>query len=128
MIYPPDCEKRNFTTAAESLRAHWLIFICDFLRNRSQRVKLDSSCFSEFINVPAGIAQANKIGPWLCLAMINDLSTTSALWKSAYDTTLAEVMPKSSASTLQNTVDGGLKWTDENVFCLDPTKCKEIIK
>ena len=101
-------------------------WICDFLRNRSQRVKLDSSCFSEFVNVPAGIPQGTKIGPWLFLAMINDLSTTSALWKFADDTTLAEVIPKSSTSTLQNTVDGVLKWTDENVFGLNPTKCKEM--
>ena len=40
--------------------------------------------------------------------------------------TLAEVIPKSSTSTLQNTVDGVLKWTDENVFSLNPTKCKEM--
>ena len=76
-------------------------WICDFLRNRSQRVKLDSSCFSEFINVPASIPQGSKIGPWLFLATINDLSTTSTLWKFADDTTLAEVIPKSSTSTLQ---------------------------
>ena len=101
-------------------------WICDFLRNRSQRVKLDSSCFSDFVNVPAGIPQGTKIGPWLFLAMINDLSTTSAPWKFADDITLAEVIPKSSTSTLQNTVDGVLKWTDENVFRLNPTKCKEM--
>lgn len=53
-------------------------WICDFLRNRSQHVKLDSSCFSEFVNVPAGIPQGTKISPWLFLAMINDLSTTPA--------------------------------------------------
>ena len=98
----------------------------DFLRNRSRRVKLDSSCFSESINVPAGIPQDTKIGPWLFLAMINDLSTTSALCKFADDTTLAEVIPKSSTSALQNTVDGLLKWTDENVFRQNPTKCKEM--
>ena len=101
-------------------------WICDFLRNRSQRVKLDSSCFSEFINVPAGIPQGTKIGSWLFLAMINDLSTTSALWKFADDTTLAEVIPESSTSTLHKTVDGVLKWTDETVFRRNPTKCKEM--
>ena len=58
--------------------------------------------------------------------MINDLSTTSALWKFTDDTTLAEVIPKSSTSTLQNTVDGVLKWTDKNVFRLNPTKWKEM--
>ena len=101
-------------------------WICDYLRNRSQRIKLDSNCLSEFVNVPAGIPQGTKIGPWLFLAMINDLSTSSALWKFADDTTLAKVIPKSCTTTLQNTVDGMLKWMDENVFRLNPTECKEI--
>ena len=58
--------------------------------------------------------------------MINDLSSISALWKFADDTTLAEVIPESSTSTLQNTLDGVLKWADENVFRLNQTKCKEM--
>ena len=58
--------------------------------------------------------------------MRNDPSTASALWKFADDTTLAEVIPKSSKSILQNTVDGVHKWTDENVFRLNPAKCKEM--
>ena len=35
------------------------------------------------------------------------------------------VIPKSSTST-QNTLDGVLKWTDENVFRLNLTKSKEM--
>ena len=41
-------------------------------------------------------------------------------------------MPNNSATktgddpTSKNTVDGVLKWMDGNVFCLNPTKCKEV--
>ena len=47
-------------------------WIADFLRGRSQRVKINSM-YSNFLQVPAGIPQGTKIGPWLFLAIINDL-------------------------------------------------------
>ena len=42
-----------------------------FLRNRFQRVKLDSDCYSDFLHVPAGVPQGTKVDPWLFLAKIN---------------------------------------------------------
>ena len=62
-----------FSWEMKSSVVNWLI---DFLRGTLQRVKLSSHCFSDFKIVPAGILQGTKIGPWLYLAMINDLSTT----------------------------------------------------
>lgn len=44
----------------------------DFLRDRSQRVKINS-VYSNFLQVPAGIPQGTKIGPWLFLAIIINL-------------------------------------------------------
>ena len=46
-----------------------LNWIVDFLRNRFQRVKLDSDCYSDFLHVPAGVPQGTKLGPWLFLAI-----------------------------------------------------------
>ena len=101
----------------------------DFLGGRCQRVKLKSDCFSDFKPVPAGITQGSRIGPWLFLVMINDLTTSNALssmWKFADDTTVSEIVPKFGASVLQDTVHVVLRWYNDNRFKLNSLKCKEL--
>jgi retron-type reverse transcriptase len=65
-----------------------------------------NSVHSNFLQVPAGIPQGTKIGPWLFLAIINDLciakSPTSNLWKFADDTSVSEVIPKDGVSSLND--------------------------
>ena len=81
-------------------------WVADFLRSKYQRVKLKSDCFSDFKLVLAGIPQGTRIGPWLFLVMINDLTTSNALssmWKFADDITVSEIVPKFGASALQVT-------------------------
>ena len=40
-------------------------WVADFSRDRHQRVKLNSDCFSDFKPVPVGIPQRTRIGQWL---------------------------------------------------------------
>ena len=103
--------------------------MAEFLRSRYQRVKLKSDCFSDFKPVPAGIPQGTRIGPWLFLVMINDLTSSNApssMWKFADDTTVSEIVAKFGASVLQDTVHDVLRWSNDNRFKLNSLKCTEL--
>jgi len=92
-------------------------------------VKLNFDCFSDFKPVPTGIPQGTRIGPWLFLVMINDLTTSntsSSIWKFADDTTVSEIVPKFGASVLEDTVHDVLRWSNDNRFKLNSLKCKEL--
>ena len=115
-----------YSLGVKATAVNW---VADFLRSRYQRVKLKSDCFSDFKPVPAGIPQGTRIGPWLFLVMINDLTSSNALysmWKFADDTTVSEIVPKFGASVLQDTVHDVLRWSNDNRFKLNSLKCKEL--
>ena len=62
--------------------------------------------------------------------MINDLTISNTLssiiWKCSDDTTVSEIVPKSGASMLQDTVHDVLCWSNDNRFKLNSLKCKEL--
>ena len=92
--------------------ARW---VCDFLSNRFQRVKLSNDCFSEWGTVPSDFPQGTKLGLWLFLLMINDLNPLDAhSWKYVDDTTLAEFVQRSGQSHMQKTVTDVEKWSNVN--------------
>ena len=103
-------------------------WIKDFLTNRQQRVKLGEDCFSEWGNVPAGVPQGTKLGPWLFALMINDLNTTSVNDEIKFvdDLTVSESVPKFALSQIQDSVTEIQDWSESNHFRLHEKKCKEL--
>ena len=105
--------------------ARW---VADFLTNRKQRVKLSHDCFSEWGDVPSGVPQCTKLGPWPFLLMINDLKIQDvSSWKFVDDTTISEVVQIETNSQVQDAVTSVEKWSTENKLQLNAEKCKELI-
>ena len=100
---------KRLTLGIKPTVVNWVI---DLLRNRQQRVKL-SGVFSDWLDVPAGVPHGTRLGPWLFLAMINDLRLPEEflMWKFADDTTVSEVVPASKLSTLQQAADYIHDWS-----------------
>ena len=76
--------------------------LCDFLRNRKQRVLLNKQV-SDWSDVIAGVSQGSILRPLLFLRYINDLSEglSSNAKPFAYDTSLFSVIHDSSTSALE---------------------------
>jgi hypothetical protein len=102
-------------------------WILDFLTGRKQRVKLTSNCFSQWSEIRAGVPQGTKLGPWLYVLMINDLTTShSDPWKFVDDTTISEILKKGQRSVIQLGVNEVQNWTETNLAQLNDDKCKEL--
>ena len=102
-------------------------WIIDFLTDGTQRVKLGEDCLSEWRNVPAGVPQGTKLGPWLFILMIDDINTSNTeLWKYVDDTTIAECVDKKEDSRIQSDVEELIAKSNQNKFQLNESKCKEL--
>ena len=94
--------------------AQWVI---NFLTSRKQRVKLSSSCYSDWELMPVGVPQGTKLGPWLFLLMINDLRIPGVpTWKYVDDTTIAEIVLREKVSHAQHAVSYVAEWSSCNLM------------
>ena len=104
-------------------------WICDFLSNRRQLVKI-GGFQSAWGSINGGVPQGTKLGPILFLVMINDLELKSAHtshWKYVDDLTLSESLSIRDQSTIQSDLDGIQQWAEQNDMRLNVKKCKEMV-
>ena len=91
-----------FKLKQNGISGNLLNLLCDFLRNRKQRVLLNGQ-ISDWSDVRAGVPQGSMLGPLLFLIYINDLSeglpSNAKLF--ADDTSLFSVIHDSNTSALE---------------------------
>ena len=102
-------------------------WICAFLSNRPQRLKI-GSLLSPSVYPSGGIPQGTKLGPMLFAILVNQLV---AQWptrlKYVDDTTVFEVVPCCSTSYLQFAVNDIRSFASSKGMQLDPKKCRELV-
>ena len=102
-------------------------WICAFLSNRSQRVKIGSS-LSLPVYPNGGIPQGTKLAPMMFAILVNRLV---AQWptrlKYVDDTTVFEVVPRCSTSYLQFAVNYIRSFASSKGMRLNPKKCRELV-
>ena len=97
-------------------------WIISFLSGRSQKVKLEQDCFSERGAFLSGVPQGTKLGPWLFLIAINNLSIfgdSFDMRKYVDDSAVSEVIVKGNPSEAQLAVDQVLDWSKRNLLQLN---------
>ena len=110
------------------VRACLIPWICDFLSNRRQCVKVHGS-LSDWVFMKGGVPQGTKLGPVLFLVMINDLELQNqnmSHWKYVDDVTISENLIKGEPSNLQSAIDKIQQWADVNDMKINGKKCKEM--
>jgi hypothetical protein len=91
-------------------------------------MKLARDCVSEWGNVPSGVPQGTKLGPWFFILMINDLKLMDIThWKYIHDTTVSETIPRNGTSQIQSGANELEMRNLQNKFQLNVRKCKELL-
>lgn len=83
---------------------------------------MNDNTFSDWRYDPAGVPPGRKLGSWLFILMVNDLSLDGnvKLWEYIDDTTLSETIVRGFPSSIQSAVDEIQSLAAANHFHLHP--------
>jgi hypothetical protein len=115
--------KKLSAIGVDHMTLQWLH---SFLLNRRQRVKI-GNVTSSWLSLTGGMPQGTWLGPYVFLALINDLQADTSLYKFVDDVTAAEVIATSTHSQMQHVVDQINQWSQTNHLLLNMKKTKELL-
>ena len=101
-------------------------WICSFLRDRRQRVKI-GDIQSEWLQLAAGMPQGSYLGPLTFIILINALQPGCLTHKYVDDTTMTEVLGRSAVSNMQVYVDELVQQAAEAGMIVNARKTKELL-
>ena len=111
---------------ANGVPPHVLRWMASFPLDRTQRVKIGKHTSS--IGKPnGGVPQGTVSGPRNVIMYINDLTKLAPMYKYVDDSTIFEIYSGNVISTIQQSIDDVVKWTDDNDTRLNCDECKEMI-
>jgi hypothetical protein len=103
------------------------LWICSFLRNRMQRVRVGEE-YSQWLIVRSGVPQGSVLGPYLFAILIDSLSPClsdrTICVKYADDITLVHHIPRGEMDLLNVEWNAVLKWTTDNDLEINVKKTK----
>jgi len=117
--------KNMLNMGLNSNHAKW---ICSFLRDREQRVRMPNGCLSNWKAITCGTPQGTLMGPVAFLAMINGaVAENENRLKYVDDLTIFEGVPieqVDALSQLQATSNQLTDWANQNKMVLNADKCQ----
>ena len=103
-----------------------LRWLCSFLSNRQQRVRLGQDV-SEWLTMNGAMPQGSWLGPLSFIVHISDLNLPMMLHKYMDDTTISEIISTSEDSVMQDTANSVLQWSTTNKMKINAKKTKEMV-
>ena len=105
-----------------------LRWLCDFLSDRKQRVKIGNEV-SSWLSLTGSMPQGSCLGPLCFVVYISDMSFPSNMWIHKYidDTTISEQINSDNESQLQQAADAMETWSHENQMKINASKTKEML-
>ena len=85
--------------------------------------------FSDWASPNGGMPQGTFLGPYVFLALINDLQSSLVMHKFVDDCTMTEILEahRSMTSIMQQEIDGVDSWSSLNHMKINTKKTKEML-
>ena len=103
-----------------------MCWMCDFLRHRTQRVKI-GDVLSDWLPISAGMPQGSFLGPLTFIILVDGMTAGDFTHKYIDDTTLTELISRPATSRMQLVVDDLAFQASQCHMNINGKKTKEML-